>query len=391
MDNNPPMTHDEFERLIEAIYTAALDRAQWAQVLPRIGDALGGAGVLIGVHQAVGRMAWEQTARLDPDCTARFKAQYTQTSVVVQPMPQMIVGEPFPMEAILPARALKKTDFYQDTLKPQGLLHGLNMLLVRQPTGAAVLGLVRAPRQGLYTQEELALLRRLAPHLSRALQIDLRLASTQAQRDSLAALLDHLTTATVLLDATGEILYANAAAETLLARGDGLQGRGGRLLAVHRGSQVALSQAIAAAQSCYRDLAIAPSPVVLHRPAGGRPYTALVVPCPPAAVDRAGLDPRAAVMLLLVDPDTAPRQSPTAILQALYGLTPKEARLAAVLATGPTLAAAAATLHVSLNTVKTQCQAIFAKTDTRRQADLVRLLRGLGSDLAPRSYCPSPS
>jgi PAS domain-containing protein len=280
------MTHDEFERLIEAIYTAALDRAQWAQVLPRIGDALGGAGVLIGVHQAVGRMAWEQTARLDPDCTARFKTQYTQTSVVVQPMPQMVVGEPFPMEAILPARALKKTDFYQDLLKPQSLLHGLNMLLVRQPTGSAVLGLVRAPRQGLYTQEELAFLRRLAPHLSQALQIDLRLASTQAQHDSLAALLDHLTTATVLLDAAGEILYANAAAETLLARGDGLQGRGGRLLAVHRDSQVALSQAIAAAQSCYRSLAVAPGPIALHRPAGGRPYTALAAPCPPLTLGR---------------------------------------------------------------------------------------------------------
>jgi DNA-binding CsgD family transcriptional regulator/PAS domain-containing protein len=385
------MTHDEFERLIEAIYTAALDRAQWAQVLPQIGDALGGAGVLIGVHQAVGRMAWEQTVRLDPDCTARFKTQYTQTSVVVQSLPQMVVGEPLPMEAILPARALKKTDFYQDLLKPQGLLHGLNMLLVRQPTGSAVLGLIRTPRQGCYTQEELAFLRRLAPHLNRALQIDLRLASTQAQQDGLAALLDHLATATVLLDAADGILYANAAAETLLARGDGLQGRGGRLVAVHRDSQAALSQAIAAAQS-YRDFAAAPGPVLLRRAAGRRPYTALVVPCPPAAVAQAGLGPRPAVLLVLADSDAVPRPPPIVILQALYGLTSKEARLAAVLATGPTLAEAAATLHLSSNTVKTQCKAVYAKTGTRRQTDLVRLLLGLGGDLAPppEPYRKSP-
>jgi DNA-binding CsgD family transcriptional regulator len=97
-------------------------------------------------------------------------------------------------------------------------------------------------------------------------------------------------------------------------------------------------------------------------------------------------------MLLLVDPDVAPRQPPTAILQALYGLTPKEARLAAVLATGPTLAEAAATLHVSFNTAKTQCKAVFAKTNTRRQAELARLFLGLGGDLAPRSkYSVNPS
>jgi hypothetical protein len=53
------MTHDEFERLIEAIYTAALDRAQWAPVLTQLGDALGGASGLIGVHHVRGHMAWE--------------------------------------------------------------------------------------------------------------------------------------------------------------------------------------------------------------------------------------------------------------------------------------------------------------------------------------------
>lgn len=61
-------------------------------------------------------------------------------------------------------------------------------------------------------------------------------------------------------------------------------------------------------------------------------------------------------------------------MAALYRLTPGEAALVKALANGTTIEAFAETRQVSLATVKTQLQSVFAKTNTRRQSDLMRLV-----------------
>ena len=58
----------------------------------------------------------------------------------------------------------------------------------------------------------------------------------------------------------------------------------------------------------------------------------------------------------------------------LFQMTPAEARLACLLADGASLDECAIQLGVSRNTARSQLQAVFAKTGTRRQGDLVRLL-----------------
>ena len=52
---------------------------------------------------------------------------------------------------------------------------------------------------------------------------------------------------------------------------------------------------------------------------------------------------------------------------------------------GHTLAEAAAILGVARSTVKSQLDAIYRKTNTHRQADLVRLVMSLTSPLRPMS------
>ena len=59
---------------------------------------------------------------------------------------------------------------------------------------------------------------------------------------------------------------------------------------------------------------------------------------------------------------------------AMLDLTPAEARLASLLAVGLDLTAIAAAQGVSINTVKTQLRSVYAKTDTRRQPELIRLI-----------------
>jgi len=57
-----------------------------------------------------------------------------------------------------------------------------------------------------------------------------------------------------------------------------------------------------------------------------------------------------------------------------YQLTGAELRLAAALADGLSLDACSQKYRVSIHTARSQLKSIFAKTDTRRQSDLVRLI-----------------
>jgi DNA-binding CsgD family transcriptional regulator len=66
-----------------------------------------------------------------------------------------------------------------------------------------------------------------------------------------------------------------------------------------------------------------------------------------------------------------------ATLMSLFGVTAAEARAALEVPRGGSLAAMADRLDVSVNTLKTQLQAVYAKTMTRRQADLLKVLLAL--------------
>ena len=65
---------------------------------------------------------------------------------------------------------------------------------------------------------------------------------------------------------------------------------------------------------------------------------------------------------------------PVEILQALFDLSPAEARVAAMITEGHSVSTISQRLSVKPNTVRVQLKAIFSKTGTNRQGELVSLL-----------------
>lgn len=65
------------------------------------------------------------------------------------------------------------------------------------------------------------------------------------------------------------------------------------------------------------------------------------------------------------------------VLQQVFRLTPAEASIAVLLTEGLSLKLAASNLHVSIWTARSHLRAIFQKTNTHRQAELVSLLAHL--------------
>jgi DNA-binding CsgD family transcriptional regulator len=84
----------------------------------------------------------------------------------------------------------------------------------------------------------------------------------------------------------------------------------------------------------------------------------------------------ASFCLLILTSVSRPNVPAAAIVQALFDLTPAEARVAAAIAQAQALEEVAAGAGLSVNTVKSQLQAVFSKTGVSRQAELVALLAG---------------
>jgi len=121
----------------------------------------------------------------------------------------------------------------------------------------------------------------------------------------------------------------------------------------------------------------------IGRPSVSRAYSATVVPLRSVVTDPPTCD---ACCLLFVD-DPEQHDTPhDSRLQQLWDLTPAEAKVAGLLASGLRPREISERLEVSCNTVRSHIQKIYLKTETSRQADLVRLLTRLGLTIPDRIH-----
>ncbi len=230
----------------------------------------------------------------------------------------------------------------------------------------ALFHIARRRQSGDFGADDVARMGVLAPHVRRAVQMQRRFALAEAEHASL----DRLPWAIVVVDAAGRLLSCNATGEALLRAGDGLALRRGRLAAAAPKETGALLSAIRQAGVAADGAAQPPAALALPRPSLKRPLEVLVAPLRRTPA-RPGQP--AAVALFVSDPERRAEPAVDA-LRRLYGLSKAEATLAVALVDGSGLGEAAARLGISRATAKTQLQAVFAKTDTRRQAQLVHLL-----------------
>jgi DNA-binding CsgD family transcriptional regulator len=178
---------------------------------------------------------------------------------------------------------------------------------------------------------------------------------------------DALGFSTVVIGPDGQVLHVSRLAEQHL--GAGLAIRSGALAATGAGSdrilQAILKQHVDGERP-ERDA------LGLHR-IDRRPLILRLV----ELID--GMRPvfgGAKFVAVMVDPDMCPEPSP-ALLQEIFGLTRKEAQVATRLMCGTTLQEMAKETSVSVGTVRSQAKAVFAKTGTKRQAELVGILTRL--------------
>lgn len=175
----------------------------------------------------------------------------------------------------------------------------------------------------------------------------------------------------LVVDAEARVLTRNARANALIGRRDGLLVLKGKLAAAAPAENQRLLQALAAA-STSDAFEVPQGALCVTRRQVNLPLSVLVLPLR-ASVSNLGPQPPAASVVVIGDPES-PYDLSEEVIGRFFGLTSAESRVLVDLVNGASLGEIAEGRDLTRNTIKTQLNQIFRKTQTNRQADLVKVV-----------------
>jgi DNA-binding CsgD family transcriptional regulator len=362
----------ELSDVIAAVYDAGVEPEHWPKVLERVAQLFGasyGGLVLSGPEghlEQIGSLGW------DPSFVRSYGAHFGRLDPVVPEVIAAPVGTLLTDTMVMSQAAMDRNEFYQDWVRPQKLRTVLVTNLIRESATAGVALLSRTQEEGAFQQHDLDLLAILAPHLQRAMRMHLHSASLRAEQHTAMAALDRLAHGILVVGQPCRIMLANRVAEEILAQADGI---GSGRLGLHTATAAQtneLRRLVAQAVGADRRTPVGGA-LLVDRPSMKRPFQMLISPLR-ADIGWAAMARHTPVALvLIIDPERAPR-SLEGHLRTLFKLTPTEARVAREVATGEGLVGVAASLGILPSTARTHLHRVFEKTDTQRQAELVKLV-----------------
>ncbi len=273
---------------------------------------------------------------------------------------------------IIPPAEFERTDF-RKYMRVIGLYHAIHLTVLREDNIVSGLAVARPKKAGCYSPEEGYWLRLLFPHLQRAFRIGRLLAQLQLDRELLSKAMNRLPQGAVIVNAAGQVIYFNQAAQKIFAANDGLTlNHEARLQTPRTADDQRLHHLIASASRREKRLSLDSGGVIqLERPSGQRALALLIAPL---NLEISYLNFQQPTALVFIH-DPAQQMEPVETrLQRLYDLTPTEAHVALVRVQGKSVTQVSHELGVSPNTTKTHLKRIHHKTGTRRHSELVKLL-----------------
>jgi DNA-binding CsgD family transcriptional regulator len=307
----------------------------------------------------------------DPELVRLYNQHYITVDPVNRVGRNMRPGELVASNHLMRDEEWMRTEIYTDLSRRYGVFYILGSLLDRGADGYAGVAVLRSRRAGPFQGEVEACFQRFVPHLQRAVAVQRRLIRAESRAATLDSLLDRLDLAVLVLDSNGRVTHVNGAADGLLRQNDGLHVWAGQLTCASSSESAALRALIQGAMDRGDSGLPAGGATIVTRPSGRAPLQVEVTPLTPPGAEGDAV-PRI-VGVMVNDPVRKPPAMTSRLIQS-YGLTPAEARLVEILAGGSSLQEASEHLGVTVHTVRTQLRAVFDKTGTRRQSELVRLV-----------------
>jgi DNA-binding CsgD family transcriptional regulator len=360
--------------LVEDLWAAPGSQEGWAAFLRRLCDALHGSAANFLAHDlSCSSTDVAVTARTAPEALAGYQQHWCQFDPWARSPGALRLrpGSVVLGEALIARHELRRTGFYNNFSRQFDIGQCIAGMIEVSAGRMSVLSINGAEGRKPFDRQDAALLDRLMTPLQRALEIHRRLAGSELLALHAGAVLDRLPHGILFMAAGGRVLTTNRAADDILRARDGLTCEGGYLRAATPALTNHLRAAIGAAVRARGAVATDPGTTVSLPKVLGRPLSVVVAPLPSR---RAALvDDEAVAVVFVTDPDRAPAPD-VGTVRAVFGLTPAEAELVGCLARGLSLEQSARELGLSVETLRSRLKTIFQKTDTHRQADLIRLV-----------------
>jgi DNA-binding CsgD family transcriptional regulator len=367
-----------FDDLVGEIYGIGTDSGRWVPLLARLRQETKADLVFVAAYSlATGRGRLLHSANV----SAAQARSFTDLYVLPAQWVRSSHADPLVIEDIAARAAAADGEFYARWLDPSRSVAFLQALVthepVRSPAGPEVtfIAIARSGAAGEFSRAEIARVSTLVSHIRRALEIQATVTALKAQWQAAMDSFDKLGVGVVILDGDQRPLGMNQYARELVAQ------RGSKPLEaltpiMFNGEQGATAMRacglLGAADELLDGNGFDRGAVVEAREASNaRPIIATARRLDNAPHDGSRSAP--ASVIFLSDPERkATFDAET--MRRLYGLTRAEANIAVMLAEGRHLDQAADLLDISINTARTHLKRVLEKTNTTRQADLVRLL-----------------
>jgi DNA-binding CsgD family transcriptional regulator len=362
----------EVDRLIGQTYDCLTEENGWQELLASYARLIAGDSGLIYLKPRGGHKGKILTS-LGVDASYRLSsyfAYYEPRSPVFPLYRGLPEGQVHALGEYAFSAPYRKTEYFQDWVRPQGYGDMVAAHLLRNDQHYAWFCIRRAAERGKYSASNLHAAGRLVPHLGRAVSLRFKLEAELAAPNSLRNSLEFVRFGVIIVDANSRILIANGPADNVLKVGDGLASHQGRLVCEQPREAATLHAAVAAAAQPRHGHHVAMD-FCINRNEANAPLTLHVMPLSSASVTTA-FTTQSAAAIFVIDPlHGEPNAEGFA---RAYGLTPAERRLLHEIVRGSGVVEAAAKLGIAVPTARTQLQHVFQKTNTASQAELVRLV-----------------
>jgi DNA-binding CsgD family transcriptional regulator len=366
--------HEALARL----YGAVVAPAEWSAAWENVTDLLQADHAIVYGAKSGGRYPALLSVRLDPRDVARYCTPEAARfgSPMLQRMP---LGVAISRSDVVPDSEWEATALYNEIIRPADGYHSVNARFRVLGDEAPFVNFCRSRRAGPFCSAGKATLQAMLPHFAAALELMHRLQAVQQQNDSLLRLLDQLDSGVILVGAAAEPCFMNRRAAQILAEADGLSVGPTGLLAATPAATRRLRQAIAGVKpddGRSRPSLATEAQMRLHLPRPSRRPPLLLSLHPVWRLEGATASiPRPSVGLFISEPDVRSPVDREALADA-FRLTPREAAVADLLASGHDLRSIADALTIGVGTARNHLKHVFEKTDTHSQAMLMALLRG---------------
>ncbi|NOU00908.1 MAG: hypothetical protein HOO95_04960 [Gallionella sp.] len=373
--------------LIDSIHACTKEPAKWERVIQSIAEWVGAAKAIIftplhpqhqgGFYCSYGIShehieLWQTHYRnQDPWHSAAIQSNSYQEGNVLNGDEHVSHCE------------LIKSNFYQEYLAPQKIAHSLTGVIYGMDSlcgkPAVILTLYRGENEGAFSCEENKQVAMLLPHLTHALLAMCHLREMESVVQSNFAAMNQLRVGVLLINKHSHVVFANRSARKQIAAHSGISlgikhGEACESMTfadhhVAQNVQAAIQEAFIANTSSTASFSRSITPPAIEN---CHTYTLNLFSL--NRQNKYDIATSAASVIIFITSGRKSLSFDLASLKRIYGLTNAEVKAIQIMAECCTLEETAKTLAVSVNTLKSQLKAIYAKTHVSSGVQLMKLI-----------------